>query len=178
MRKVKYPLQLDVSELVSYMTSVVSDIFQLTDSLRDQTRPITAALKTALQARDDRAKQIKQLRGRNSPEELTEAGTRSKEKEQYSELVSNLEQADAGCNPSSMYELCGESWSVPVVTLLTRLAVVSHKGASADSGKSLVETYLQKVITLVGLGKTTALSCPLVKKTGTNTMVSPITDVD
>ena len=108
MRKVKYPLQLDVSELVSFVTPVVSDIVQLTDSLRDQTRPITAALKTALQARDDRAKQIKHLRGRNPPEELAEAGTRSQEREEYNALVSNIEQADAGCNPSSMYELCGE----------------------------------------------------------------------
>jgi hypothetical protein len=80
----------------------------MTDSLRDRTRPITAALKSALQARDDRAKQIKQLRGRNSFEELNEAGERTKEKDQYAELVSNLEQADVGCNPSSMYELCGK----------------------------------------------------------------------
>lgn len=109
MRKVKYPLQLDVSELVSHFKAAVgSDAGQLTDSLRDRTRPVNSGLKSILQARDDRAKSIKQLRGRDSAEELVEAGARSKEKEQYAKMASSFENADVGSNPSSMYELCGE----------------------------------------------------------------------
>lgn len=77
-------------------------------SLQERTRPISAALKSAMQARDDRAKQIKQLRGRNSSEEIDEAAARDRERSQYTELVRDAEQADVGCNPSSMYELCGK----------------------------------------------------------------------
>lgn len=110
MRKVKYPLQLDVSELVGTEVKVRADP-QLTDSVRDRVRPINTALKTTLQARDDRAKQIKQLRGRDSSPELVEAETRSTEKAQFEALVLSTGHADVGCNPSSMYELCGESVS-------------------------------------------------------------------
>lgn len=58
-------------------------------------------------------------------EELAEAGIRSKESESYAELVSGLEQADVGCNPSSMYELCGEYHPIH--------ACFADKASSGDS---------------------------------------------
>ena len=109
----------------------------MTDSLRARTQPINTNLKSVLQSRDDRAKQIKQLRGRDASGELEEAGIRSKERDQFAQLVATAEQADIGSNPSSMYELCGEYLLAHTVALLTALALVSHKGASADSGEWL-----------------------------------------
>ena len=79
----------------------------MTDSLRARTQPVNTNLKSVLQSRDDRAKQIKQLRGRDTSGELEEAGIRSKERDQFAQLVATAEQADIGSNPSSMYELCG-----------------------------------------------------------------------
>jgi ubiquitin carboxyl-terminal hydrolase 14 len=141
MRKVKYPLHLDVSELVSTKPQPDTDP-QLTDSVRDRVQPINAALKTTVQARDDRAKQIKQLRGRDSSPESAEAETRSTEKARFEDVVLSNGHADVGSNPSSMYELCGESMISSVITTsLTNVALVTHKGASADSGMSVMRQH-------------------------------------
>jgi hypothetical protein len=58
-----------------------------------------------MQGRDDRAKEIKNLRGRKPVDEAAEKEARSKEQEEYAKSAPNTE---AGTNPSSMYELCGK----------------------------------------------------------------------
>jgi len=106
MRKVNFPLQLDVSDLA-------------TDELRDQIRPINTALKQIVNSRDDRAKQAKRMRAKPDAETPSEDELRRREREEIEQLVSAGPSVAKGGNVSGLYELC---------------AMVTHKGASADSG--------------------------------------------
>ncbi|CAD6583113.1 MAG: deubiquitinating enzyme [Tremellales sp. Tagirdzhanova-0007] len=106
MRKVKYPLQLDASDLV-------------TDEVRTKIQPINSAVRSILKIRDDRATEAKRSRGKEVPGAMSEAEVRSGEKASIDALVKDTGSSDVGANPSGMYELC---------------AMVTHKGASADSG--------------------------------------------
>lgn len=107
MRKVKYPLQLDALDIV-------------TDELREKLSPANAEVKQILKARDDRAKLAKRPKGKAEPsEEKTEDQYREEEHKAVDELVQKAGGAALGTNVSGMYELC---------------AMVTHKGASADSG--------------------------------------------
>lgn len=106
MRKVKYPLQLDMSDLV-------------TDGVRVQIQPINSAVKKILKSRDERATENKRTKARSPSEDKTEDELRSEEKMSIEALIDKASPADVGDNPSGMYELC---------------AMVTHKGPSADSG--------------------------------------------
>ncbi|EIW68688.1 hypothetical protein TREMEDRAFT_39596 [Tremella mesenterica DSM 1558] len=114
MRKVKYPLQLDLLELV-------------TDELRPQLAPINTAMKRILADRDDRARIAKRDKSRSlasselKAEEDNEETKRAEENKRVTEVIAeqNIDLGRVGQNPSALYELC---------------AMVTHKGASADSG--------------------------------------------
>lgn len=100
MRKVKYPLQLDVTDI-------------MTDELREKVLPINTAVKNILKVRDDRAKIAKRGLGKKKAadeDEKTEEQIRSEEHDEVEKLVkeSGVE-VDVGSNPTAMYELCGES---------------------------------------------------------------------
>lgn len=77
----------------------------MTDDVRKQVQPVNTALKNIMQTRDDRAKEIKSMLGRKKVDESSENEARSKEREEYAKSNSAVE---TGCNPSSMYELCGK----------------------------------------------------------------------
>ncbi|WVQ81758.1 hypothetical protein IAT38_003883 [Cryptococcus sp. DSM 104549] len=108
MRKVKFPLSLDAVEMV-------------TDELRQRMLPVNTAVKQIVHDRDDRAKVIKRNIAANRPntEEPSEDSLRAAEKEKVEELIKANGGAQVGENLSGMYEL---------------YAMVTHKGASADSG--------------------------------------------
>nr|XP_031861864.1 uncharacterized protein CI109_002693 [Kwoniella shandongensis]KAA5528936.1 hypothetical protein CI109_002693 [Kwoniella shandongensis] len=107
MRKVKFPLQLDVSELV-------------TDDLRRRIQPVNSAVKQILKERDDRAKLSKRSVGKIDNGQSDEIAVRAEERLRVNRAggVSH-DTYSVLDNPSGMYEL----W-----------AMVTHKGASADSG--------------------------------------------
>jgi len=105
MRKVKYPLQLDVTDIV-------------TDELRTKLEPITASVKQLLKDRDDRARSVRMAQGKSSEGEREE-DFRRKEKAAFSAMLTERGLGEASENPSGMYKLCG---------------MVTHKGPSADSG--------------------------------------------
>lgn len=99
MRKVKYPLQLDVTDI-------------MTEELREKVLPINTAVKNILKVRDDRAKIAKRSLGKKKAvdeDEKTEDQIRAEEHDEVEKLVkeSGVE-ADIGSNPTAMYELCGE----------------------------------------------------------------------
>ncbi|OCF41830.1 hypothetical protein I317_04340 [Kwoniella heveanensis CBS 569] len=103
MRKVKFPLQLDVLELV-------------TDELKQQMQPCNALVKQILAEREDRYKVAKRSGNRHTDNSGQEEDTRRYERERFRQLVGAFD--DTG-NPSGVYELS---------------AMITHKGASADSG--------------------------------------------
>ncbi|TXT13476.1 hypothetical protein VHUM_00843 [Vanrija humicola] len=107
MRKVKFPLQLNALEIS-------------TDDLNKQLQPINTAANNILKTRDDRAKIAKRAKGKGAQaEEVTEEQHREKEHKEIEELVSAAGITDKDANATGMYELC---------------AMVTHKGASAESG--------------------------------------------
>ncbi|KAK1926366.1 CNG04540-like protein [Papiliotrema laurentii] len=105
MRKVKFPLQLDLLDL-------------LTDDLRQKVQPINTAARQILKDRDDRAKIAKRDRkvGDFQAEEIK---LRNEEATALRQLSVKDESLEADSNASGIYELCG---------------MITHKGASADSG--------------------------------------------
>ncbi|BEI82925.1 hypothetical protein CcaverHIS002_0307930 [Cutaneotrichosporon cavernicola] len=106
MRKVKFPLQLDALDIA-------------TDELREKLGPVNAEVKQVLNERDDRAKVAKRAKAKNAPaDEKTEDQHREEEHKKVAELIEKAGVAP-GTSSSGMYELC---------------AMVTHKGASADSG--------------------------------------------
>ncbi|ORY22440.1 ubiquitin C-terminal hydrolase [Naematelia encephala] len=106
MRKVKFPLQFDVLDLV-------------TDDLRTRISPVNSATRQILKDRDDRAKIAKRDKGRAKAEGKSEDELRTEEDQTVQELIDTNQLKEPGSNPTGIYELCG---------------VVTHKGASADSG--------------------------------------------
>ncbi|WOO77819.1 Ubiquitin carboxyl-terminal hydrolase 6 [Vanrija pseudolonga] len=107
MRKVKFPLQLNALEIS-------------TEELSKQLQPINTAANNILKTRDDRAKIAKRAKGKAAQaEEVTEEQHRDKEHKEIEELVSAAGITEKGVNATGMYELC---------------AMVTHKGASAESG--------------------------------------------
>ncbi|KAI9635502.1 CNG04540-like protein [Dioszegia hungarica] len=100
MRKVKFPLQLDVSDL-------------MTDELQKITRADNIAVKRISAAREDRRRNANKgvIKGNQQDEELE---LRRQEHEQMASSSAKTEVSGSG-----IYELCG---------------MVTHKGASADSG--------------------------------------------
>ncbi|WRT65064.1 uncharacterized protein IL334_002006 [Kwoniella shivajii] len=106
MRKVKFPLQLDSLDLV-------------TDEVRSQIQPTNSLVKQILKDRDDRAKIIKRNAGKATSDDATkEVDIRREERQKVEEAVKE-KGIDSETNISGMYEL---------------YAMVTHKGASADSG--------------------------------------------
>nr|CCM73231.1 CNG04540p [Kwoniella mangrovensis] len=106
MRKVKYPLQLDTLDLA-------------TEEVRSQIQPVNSAVKQILKERDDRAKIIKRNAGKATSDDATkEVDIRREERKKIEDLVKE-KGIDGETNVSGMYEL---------------YAMVTHKGASADSG--------------------------------------------
>lgn len=96
MRKVKFPLQLDVLDIV-------------TDELRQSLQPVNAAVKQILKARDDRASVAKRSKGKvASVEEMSEDACREQERKEVAALVSASGLTATGSNPSGIYELCGK----------------------------------------------------------------------
>lgn len=104
MRKVKFPLQLDVSDLVHLL--LFSADAQMTDDLRLSTRGANIAMKQALQVRDERIKVAK--RGKTSLDirDSAEIELRKKELDDYQSAASSIT-SDPGSNASGIYELCG-----------------------------------------------------------------------
>ncbi|WVQ97776.1 hypothetical protein IAU59_004890 [Kwoniella sp. CBS 9459] len=94
MRKVKFPLRLDVLDL-----------------------PSNALAKQILAERDDRYKSAKRTGSMDTGNPSRDESIRSKEQDRFRELVGSFDRAE---NPSGMYELS---------------AMITHKGASADSGE-------------------------------------------
>ncbi|TYJ58970.1 hypothetical protein B9479_000409 [Cryptococcus floricola] len=103
MRKVKFPLELDLLEL-------------LTPSLRARTQPLNVHAKNVLKDRDARATVLKRKPGEGKEEEEEK---RKEEREKAEELLKTQETEGGRRDGSAFYELA---------------AVVTHKGASADSG--------------------------------------------
>lgn len=118
MRKVKFPLQLDIMDIA-------------TAELREQLGPVNAAVKQILKSRDDRAKIAKRVKGKTAPtEEKSEETHRSEEREQIKSLMADMGTVEPGTNTSGMYELCGR---FRYVAYLIK-AMVTHKGPSAEAG--------------------------------------------
>nr|XP_018265789.1 uncharacterized protein I303_02163 [Kwoniella dejecticola CBS 10117]OBR87947.1 hypothetical protein I303_02163 [Kwoniella dejecticola CBS 10117] len=106
MRKVKFPLQLDTIDLA-------------TEEVRSQIQSVNSEVKQILKERDDRAKIIKRNAGRATSDDATkEVDLRRAEREKIAGLVKE-KGIPEDTNVSGMYEL---------------YAMVTHKGASADSG--------------------------------------------
>ncbi|AFR96333.1 ubiquitin carboxyl-terminal hydrolase 14 [Cryptococcus neoformans] len=101
MRKVKFPLELDLSDIV-------------TEPLRKKIQPLNSATKQILKERDARASILKRKPGQGLDEE-------KKKRDEEKAMVEGLVKEGGLTNGegSGMYELT---------------AVVTHKGASADSG--------------------------------------------
>lgn len=92
-------------------------------------------MKNVIQARDDRAKQLKTARDK-AEHGAADLARREEEKARLEALVEENGLAVAGNNPSGMYELCGMSlFAYNINRMLIFAAMITHKGASADSGK-------------------------------------------
>lgn len=96
MRKVAFPLQLDVLDLA-------------TDELREKLQPVNNTVKQILKARDERATIAKRSRGKGNALDgkKEEDDRRDEERKQIAALVAGS--TEVGANPSGMYELCGEA---------------------------------------------------------------------
>nr|ODN81355.1 ubiquitin carboxyl-terminal hydrolase 14 [Cryptococcus depauperatus CBS 7841] len=103
MRKVKYPLQLDLYDIA-------------TDELRSSIQPVNTATKQILKERDDRAKILKRKPREGAQEEEKK---REEERKNIEQLIRESGAPEPKGYGSGVYELS---------------AVVTHKGASADSG--------------------------------------------
>ena len=125
----------------------------MTDDVRDLARPVNAAMKNVIQARDDRAKQLKTARDKVE-HSSADAAKRAEEKNQVNALIDGKGLAGVGTNPTGMYELCGEHLSAWALDCYAEaVAMVTHKGASADSGKPTnPDSAYQQGTTLVGPG--------------------------
>ncbi|WWC87185.1 uncharacterized protein L201_002071 [Kwoniella dendrophila CBS 6074] len=106
MRKVKFPLQFDTIDLA-------------TEEVRSQIQPVNSAVKEILKERDDRAKIIKRNAGKATSDDATKEVDIRREERQKVEALVKEKGIDSETNVSGMYEL---------------YAMVTHKGASADSG--------------------------------------------
>lgn len=106
MRKVKYPLQFDASDLVRIVTDRNVCSYQVTDDLRARIRPLNTFTKAMSQNRDDRAKQLKTARNKVE-QEVADKDLRNQEKEQFDRIAQEVALEDNGANASGMYELCG-----------------------------------------------------------------------
>ncbi|WVF70108.1 hypothetical protein IAT40_004896 [Kwoniella sp. CBS 6097] len=115
MRKVKFPLHFDALELVSASIIGSCSQRQATDELRQQVQPSNALVKQILAERDDRYKSAKRSGIRDTSGLALEEEARRDERERLRKIVGTF---DDDANPSGMYELS---------------AMVTHKGASADS---------------------------------------------
>nr|ACZ51495.1 CNG04540-like protein [Kwoniella heveanensis] len=103
MRKVKFPLQLEVLDMV-------------TDDLRQRLQPANSLVKQILHSREDRYKTAKRLGPRTATQLADEENKRREEKALFDRTI---EDVDGMGKPSGLYELT---------------ALITHKGASADSG--------------------------------------------
>lgn len=80
-------------------------------------RPISTALKNSLQARDDRAKQFKTARNR-AELEAAEEGHRLQERADFDGVVKDHNVDVSGSNPSGLYELCGMSTRIDLLSFV------------------------------------------------------------
>ncbi|KAK8846714.1 hypothetical protein IAR55_005801 [Kwoniella newhampshirensis] len=111
MRKVKFPLQLDVSEMVGPLHLTSTDSKQVTDELRQQIQPVNSAVKQILKERDDRAKLYRRSAGTLGGVELSEAEIRATEQLKVQEAAGVLHQSIEMSNASAMYELWDSGWT-------------------------------------------------------------------
>lgn len=96
MRKVKFPLQLDVLDIT-------------TDELREHLQPVNSAVKQILKKRDDRASIANRAKGKGAAsDDKSEDAYRAEERQEISSLMAASAAPQLGTNPSGIYELCGE----------------------------------------------------------------------
>ena len=119
MRKIKFPFELDATEIMS-------------DEAKEKVRPVNAKLKEIEKARDERIKVAKRTKKDSKEEGIEhflkseeEVKKRAEEKAELETLVDASLKEDEGACVSGLYDLIG---------------VVAHKGASADGGKLYLST--------------------------------------
>ena len=93
--------------------------------------PVNTETKQILKARDDRAKAIQNAKGLE-PDSKPEPDIRLEEAKAIQNMAGEQGVLETGTNPSAVYELCGKR---VLLTFAERIAMVTHKGPSADSGK-------------------------------------------
>lgn len=110
MRKVKFPFELDATEIFS-------------DELKAKVQPANRKLMEVEKDRAERAKVAKRTRVDKNEEDTgpdeAEKKQRAQEAQQIEDLVDPSLKSDAGASTTGLYELVG---------------IVTHKGASADGG--------------------------------------------
>lgn len=131
MRKVKFPLQLDLMDLVSRIKTCAL-MFEVSDEVRNRLQPINAAARQMLSDRDDRAKMNKRNHMTGVTQSIdNELDRRKEEDSAIRRLSAEKGCSDMGNNPTAIYELCGKSFRGLGSSFL---AMITHKGATADSG--------------------------------------------
>jgi hypothetical protein len=99
--------------------------------------PINVAVKNVLKARDERAKVSKRTKQAISTAEVAE--TEARERNEIDKMIQDAGLTDPGCSASGLYDLSGKSDRCHRLRLAdTSTAMVTHKGASADSGRITV----------------------------------------
>lgn len=111
MRKVKFPFELDATELVS-------------EELKAKMKPVNSRFKEIEKDRAERSKVAKRTKKDQGKElegwpDADEKKKRAEEASELEKLVDPSLKADEGASTSGLYELIG---------------IVTHKGASADGG--------------------------------------------
>lgn len=119
----------------------------MTDDLRQATRVSNAAVKQLVQTRDDRLKAAKRRNTSVRDVEANEVMLRKEEANQYHATIPA--DTDRGTNTSGLYELCGR----PAVWGELTEAMVTHKGASADSGKLTYPKLTERTLYRLGAQK-------------------------
>jgi len=97
-------------------------------------QPVNSAARQLLLERDDRAKVAKRDKGKKSQEGEDEPAKRDAEKQQIVKLAGEQGSVEDGTNPTAIYELCGGFGRTTGRRTADQTAMVTHKGASADSG--------------------------------------------
>lgn len=112
MRKVKFPMQLDLLDIVGHTTRCGSQrlMIQVTDEMRAQLGPVNSITKQIVKEREDRARVAKRNQGHSPNEDTGEIARRADEKARVDGVVASqgLDLSRIGPNPSALYELCGK----------------------------------------------------------------------
>lgn len=124
MRKVKFPFELDATDLSS--DALKAKILPLNSRLKEIEKDRAERSKVAKRTRKEKDEQAMAVDGagaskdKDSPAETDEEKSKRKaEADELTTLVNEEFKNDTGCNPSGLYDLIG---------------LVTHKGSSADGG--------------------------------------------